>query len=82
MGQNNTVQIDLTVFSGEAKVTLEQTNNNEDWSVRQTYTAVTGPGYALLDARSIACSHVRVRWEEATGVNPTTVAGGINCSSQ
>jgi hypothetical protein len=82
MGRHNTVQVDLTVISGEVKVTLEPADDLDDWSVRQAYSAVTGPGAALLGSRSIQGSHVRLRWEEATSINPATLTGGIHCSRQ
>jgi hypothetical protein len=46
------------------------------------YSAVTGPGAALLGSRSIQGSHVRLRWEEATSLDPATLNGGIHCSRQ
>ena len=78
----NTVQVDMTVFSGEARVYVQQTDNLQDWTVKDTYAAITGPGHKLFAATDTCCAYIRIKWEEATGSGVAVVAGGVNRSVQ
>ncbi len=77
----NTVQVDMTVFSGEVRVYVQETDNLQDWTVKDTYAAVAGPAYKLFAATDSCCAYVRVRWE-ATGPGAAVVGGGVNLSAQ
>ena len=82
LGDYNTVQIEMTVFTGEVRVTLQEANDFQDWTVKDTFVAVMGPAYKLLTAKTITSRQVRVMWEESTGSGTSVVSGGINCSKQ
>ena len=78
----NTIQVDLTVFKGEVRVYIQETDNLEDWTVKDTYAAVSGPAHKLFSPTDSCCAYVRVRWEEATGSGSALLVGGLNCSAQ
>jgi hypothetical protein len=77
----NTVQIELVVFRGAIDVSLEESNDEQDWTVKDTFATTTGPAYKLLAARTVTTSMVRIRWAQS-GVDPAVIGGGINLSRQ
>ena len=78
----NTVQVDLVVFSGEVRVYIQQSDDLQDWSLKDTYAAVIGPSHKMFSSTETCCAYVRVKWEEATGSGNAIVASGINQSVQ
>ena len=78
----NAVQVDITVFSGEVRVYVQQTDDLQDWTVKDTYTAVVGPAHKLFPSTGTCCAYVRVMWEEATGSGDAVLCGSVNLSLQ
>ena len=76
----NTVRIDVVVYTGTLTVTLQASNDGENWTaIGSPFANVTGPAYKLLAARSVAAKYVRIAWS-SKGV--MIVAGGMNLSKQ
>jgi hypothetical protein len=81
MRGHNTVQIELVVFTGAVDVSVEDSNGEEDWAVKDSFATVTGPAYKLFAPVTVTADSVRVRWAQ-TGAVPAVIGGGINLSTQ
>ena len=80
MDGNNTVRIDVVVYTGTLTLTLQESNDGENWTANvSAFANVTGPAYKLLGARTVAAQYVRIAWS-AKGT--MIVAVGMNLSKQ
>ena len=77
----NTIQIELVVFTGAVDVSVENSNDGQDWRVKDSYATVTGPAFKIFAPTPIAAATVRVRWAQ-NGVGAAVMSGSINLSTQ
>ena len=59
MGNNNTVDCEVVVFSGEVTIEGEQSNDLENWTIVGDASSSLRAPYTLVGSRNITCQYVQ-----------------------
>jgi len=83
LNEANAAQVEYTIFnlSGTSlQVTLQESNDGENWSDRSADTARTAMGYWTFQVSSLGCKYARLKYVVSGGSLKAVISAGINAA--